>query len=727
MKMKDKNKMFLNEVEKHWAFNTPRILSTCQGYTVSHFILEDPIANKSIFLKRFPLSTSSVSILSSQTSLITQLVKFVTKGPGARSTLYFHTPSILPTVKGDLFVSTSNDEILVAFQVVKGRVLNEWLQLDEARLYCDIIVKSVGSLIGRLDVALQSWKAPNSTRVLTGFEKEAVDANELSHDLNDRISIWDLRHSMQYLENIHLIPECETKKLIEKGFKIFQERLLPLYISAEEKITNNGGEYLRRSWIHGDAHDCNIIIRENLNNKDFNFKALSTLTSEDLSLIDFDDTCYSYLIHNAVISLTYLILWSLSACKNDSEKLNTVKDVGVAFFKGYCETMPLLEIEIKAVFPLLIARLSTSLFMSTKSAAVETDKERIDYIQMHAKDAQLMLHWLLDCGKDVETELVNAWMDAAFSTSNAQKDFIHSYCPYTSLSTEQEILSQEIVKELILLGVNNAFSSVIEIPSGQVNPLTSVTPLGCVVQENVWGNVSVNSLESKWLKSPPFVNNWSESSGSILSSIVGSDPEKLKIFTEISNAPLVSIDEQGSTSLARVGWGKYMENRVIYQSDLFLLESEPRSLHLGVDLGTIANTPVYAPLDGVIHSWARNNSDLDYGPTILLKHTLPSGNDFFTLFGHLSLDSIFDNDGVAKLRVGMSVKKGDIIARVGSSDVNGGWPAHLHFQLITEKNCGGWRGDYPGVCSPCHKKAYTFLTPDPNLILRCPFIVKIGW
>jgi peptidoglycan LD-endopeptidase LytH len=715
--------LLLNEVEKHYGFTCPRILSTCQGYSVSHFILSNP-ENKSIFLKRF--TTSSFSILSSQTSLITHLVTFVTQCTGARSNLYFHTPSILPTVKGDLFVSTSNDEILVAFQVVKGHVLNDWLQLDEARLYSDVIVKSVGSLIGRLDVALQSWKAPNSTRVLTGFEKEAVDSNELSHDLNDRISIWDLRHSMQHLESMHLIPECETKKLIEKGFKIFQVCLLPLYISAEEKITNNG-EYLRRSWIHGDAHDCNIIIRENVKNKDFNFKALSTLTSDDLSLIDFDDTCYSYLIHNAVISLTYLILWSLSACKNDSEKLNTVKDVGSAFFKGYCETMPLLEIEIKAVFPLLITRLSTSLFMSIKSAAVETDKERINYIQMHAKDAQLMLHWLLECGKDVETELVNAWMDTAFSTSNAQKDFIHSYCPYTSLLTEQEILSQEIIKELILLGDNNAFSNVIEIPSGQVKPLTSVTPLGCVVQENVWGTVSVNSLESRWLLSPPFVNNWSESSGSILSSIVGSDPEKLKIFTEISNAPLVSIDKQGSISLARLGWGKYMENRVIYQSDLFLLESEPRSLHLGVDLGTIANTPVHAPLDGEIHSWARNNSDLDYGPTILLKHTLPSGREIFTLFGHLSLDSLFDNDGVAKLRVGMSVKKGDVIAYVGSSDVNGGWPPHLHFQLMTEKKCGGWRGDYPGVCSPSHMKAYMLLTPDPNLILRCPFIEKIGW
>ena len=209
--------------------------------------------------------------------------------------------------------------------------------------------------------------------------------------------------------------------------------------------------------------------------------------------------------------------------------------------------------------------------------------------------------------------------------------------------------------------------------------------------------------------------------------VVGSDPEKLKIFTEISNAPLVSIDKQGSISLARLGWGKYMENRVIYQSDLFLLESEPRSLHLGVDLGTIANTPVHAPLDGEIHSWARNNSDLDYGPTILLKHTLPSGREFFTLFGHLSLDSLFDNDGVAKLRVGMSVKKGDVIAYVGSSDVNGGWPPHLHFQLMTEINCGGWRGDYPGVCSPSNMKAYMLLTPDPNLILRCPFIEKIGW
>jgi hypothetical protein len=64
---------------------------------------------------------------------------------------------------------------------------------------------------------------------------------------------------------------------------------------------------------------------------------------------------------------------------------------------------------------------------------------------------------------------------------------------------------------------------------------------------------------------------------------------------------------------------------------------------------------------------------------------------------------------------------------VGDEAVNGGWPPHAHFQLNTELDLGGWRGDYPGVAAVADWPAYHVLCPDANLLLRCPWVRPVGW
>jgi len=50
--------------------------------------------------------------------------------------------------------------------------------------------------------------------------------------------------------------------------------------------------------------------------------------------------------------------------------------------------------------------------------------------------------------------------------------------------------------------------------------------------------------------------------------------------------------------------------------------------------------------------------------------------------------------------------------------VNGGWPPHLHLQLITDLLDKD--GDFPGVASPAERSLWLALSPDPNLIARLP-------
>lgn len=159
------------------------------------------------------------------------------------------------------------------------------------------------------------------------------------------------------------------------------------------------------------------------------------------------------------------------------------------------------------------------------------------------------------------------------------------------------------------------------------------------------------------------------------------------------------------------GIGGYGEGRVIYRHRKhFTADSEkPRSIHLGVDIWTEAGTPLYAPLDATVHSFAFNDHYGDYGPTIILAHEI-AGTTFFTLYGHLSLASL------QGLHEGKTIKAGERFAAIGPYPENGDWPPHLHFQVIGDM--GSYKGDFPGVCNAGDLEYYLDLCPDPELILR---------
>jgi len=166
---------------------------------------------------------------------------------------------------------------------------------------------------------------------------------------------------------------------------------------------------------------------------------------------------------------------------------------------------------------------------------------------------------------------------------------------------------------------------------------------------------------------------------------------------------------------AAAGIGRYDEARTCYRASQFRGEGndgpEWRTVHLGMDIFLEPGSEVFAPLDGTLHSFRDNNLPLDYGPTIILEHDA-GGTKFFTLYGHLSRESL------AGLRDGMAVRKGQQIATIGDVTVNGGWAPHLHFQIIADML--GKRGDFPGVANAREREIWLSLCPDPNLILRMP-------
>jgi hypothetical protein len=51
---------------------------------------------------------------------------------------------------------------------------------------------------------------------------------------------------------------------------------------------------------------------------------------------------------------------------------------------------------------------------------------------------------------------------------------------------------------------------------------------------------------------------------------------------------------------------------------------------------------------------------------------------------------------------------------LGTFEENGGWPPHLHFQIIRDME--GFLGDYPGVAKKSELDHYQNNCPDPMII-----------
>ena len=185
-----------------------------------------------------------------------------------------------------------------------------------------------------------------------------------------------------------------------------------------------------------------------------------------------------------------------------------------------------------------------------------------------------------------------------------------------------------------------------------------------------------------------------------------------QIDVSSSKALEIYIDTYLQKNNAKVAFGGYLEKRNIYSRSSYfkqLNDENERNIHLGIDLWSKRDTKVLAVLDGEVHSFQNNTNFGDYGPTIILKHSM-NNVEFYSLYGHLSLASI------ENLKVGKKVLQGEVIGSFGDSAVNGDYAPHLHFQLI--KNIQGKFGDYPGVSSKKKLEFYSNNCPNPNLLIK---------
>lgn len=198
---------------------------------------------------------------------------------------------------------------------------------------------------------------------------------------------------------------------------------------------------------------------------------------------------------------------------------------------------------------------------------------------------------------------------------------------------------------------------------------------------------------------------------SVGSLLLGADPAAAEA-DRLTRTIFDGMEEAGVS----VGVGRYDEARALHGSPLFGGALDPReerrSVHLGIDLFVAEGSPIHAPFDGVVRALAHNRAPLDYGPLVILRHATDDGEEFFTLYGHLSEDTL------AGLSVGQRVARGERIGRVGAPPTNGGWAPHVHVQIILDLL--GLDADFPGVSYASQRGVWKALSPDPNLLLGVP-------
>jgi 4-aminobutyrate aminotransferase-like enzyme/Ser/Thr protein kinase RdoA (MazF antagonist) len=463
------------------------------------------------------------------------------------------------------------------FTYVPGR------PLAEARPHTAELLGSVGQLLGEVDHALLSFAHP------------AADRPDLK---------WDLARAGWTRDLMHLITDPARRALVERALGRYETEVTPALAR------------LRRSVIHGDANDYNVIVGDPL------------LRPRPVSVIDLGDMHRGLTVAEPAIAAVYALL-------GKPDPLTAAADV----VRGYHAACPLDELEIALLHPLIATRLAVSV---TNSAQMKT-RSADPYVTISEAPAwEALERWL-----GIHPRLAHyRFRDACGLPA----------VPYASRVTAW-LAAQDAAPLLPSVDVGTA----------------PVLDLG------------------------------------VGSRFLGADPAAAE--TGALARTIFGVMERAG---AAVAVGRYDEPRLLYSSALFGAGTpidERRTVHLGVDLFVAPGSEVHAPLDGVVHATANNEAELDYGPLVILLHSA-DGKTFFTLYGHLSLDSL------GGLSVGQHVRRGEPFARVGTSDENGGWPPHVHFQVILDLL--DQDADFPGVAYARERTLWTSLSPDPNLILRIP-------
>ncbi len=177
---------------------------------------------------------------------------------------------------------------------------------------------------------------------LQSIESDIIKARE--HD-------WNLRDALRNQSKINFIINPSDKKIVWHYFSVFENEVIPKFTS------------LRKSIIHSDLNEANIIIKDGKVN----------------GFIDFGDVSYAPVVCELAVLLTYVMILFPDA----------YFDKAKIIIQHFHKIFPLTEADIEVLPALIAMRLCVSV---CNSAEAKANKADTDYILISEKPAWYLLH-----------------------------------------------------------------------------------------------------------------------------------------------------------------------------------------------------------------------------------------------------------------------------------------------------------------------------------------------
>jgi len=238
-------------------------------------------------------------------------------------------PRVIPTFSGKLLIRLQSDNFVRMVTYLPG------IPLAEVTHQTPELLRDLGRKLGQLDSSLLDFDHPATRRKFH----------------------WDLAHGLQVINEYQgLINDHRLHEVVGQ------------YADKFARDTGNLWPSLRRSVIHGDANDYNVLV-------DHDHQSVC-------GLIDFGDMVHSYTIADLAIAIAYVVL----------DKPDPLA-IAVPVVSGYGEEFPLLENEIAALFGLVLLRLCMSVCLAAEQTRLRPDNE---YLQVSQKSIRNTLPGLLE-------------------------------------------------------------------------------------------------------------------------------------------------------------------------------------------------------------------------------------------------------------------------------------------------------------------------------------------
>jgi Ser/Thr protein kinase RdoA (MazF antagonist) len=232
-------------------------------------------------------------------------------------------PRLVPARSGQFLTQLPSDNLVRVVTYLPG------IPLAEVTPHSLETLRDLGEKLGQLDQALRDF----------------------DHTATHRKFHWDLAHGLQIIhEYQELIANPRLLELVGQFARNFA------------RDTANLLPTLRRSVIHGDANDYNVLV-------DPDKQAIC-------GLIDFGDMVHSYTVADLAIAIAYVVL----------DKPDPLP-IAAQVVSGYAEHYPLAENELASLFGLVLLRLCMSVCLAAEQTRQRPENEYLQVSQQSIADS----------------------------------------------------------------------------------------------------------------------------------------------------------------------------------------------------------------------------------------------------------------------------------------------------------------------------------------------------